>query len=779
MIVNKRYLPIISIACKKLACFVVCLSCLSAPMISTAAVLEEVVVTAQKREESLQDVPISITAITGDAIQSGGIQRLDSLAATIPNLHIAEAVSGSDQFFVRGIGSGVNAGFEMAVGQVIDGFFYGRSRFARAAFLDVERIEVLKGPQGALIGKNTSAGAINITTRKPTDEFEGYITPTYEFDADDGYTIEGAVSGPFSDTLKGRVAVRYDDRDGWIKNLDTGQEDQSVDDIAVRGTLVWEPNDDFDAMVQYMFGDYNRDGRTRQATVCHPGLLGFLAATGNTEDCSEDLNRSTAVTRQGVGQFERFDTEFDVVNLTMNWRVGEHTITSLTGYASTDWIDVFESDLTSAEQTTADFISDEEQFTQEFRIADEAGGKFDYVAGLFYQNAEVNSNFDLHICIPFWPVCNLGPPATPPNGTRVILTEQDSETIAFFGQMTWNINEQFSATFSGRFTHEEKDGTTEQFPAVLFTKTARPPGGPVGLGFTHLLTAGIVENNFSPGGNIQWRPNDDMMFYFSGSRGFKGGGFDHQLSASQTAAENGFRFSDESVTAFEVGGKIVLLDGAAQLNFALFHQEFSNLQISALQPDISFQVGNAASATSKGIEVDGKWAATDALTLSFSMSYLDAEYDTFTDAPCNGQQVRDADPACTLLAPAFTTGIQDLSGQPLQFAPEWNFVFDAEHVWALSGDLNLTAFFRAYYVDDHFLATDLDPNVVQDDYWKIDARLAVSNAADSWELAIIGRNLTDEITAGFGNDGNGSAGNSYFKLTESPRAIALQVTYRF
>lgn len=221
----------------------------------------------------------------------------------------------------------------------------------------------------------------------------------------------------------------------------------------------------------------------------------------------------------------------------------------------------------------------------------------------------------------------------------MILTQQDSETIAVFGQVTWYINEQFSVTFSGRFAHEEKDGTTEQFPAVLFTKTGRPPGGLVGLGFTHLLTAGIVENNFSPGGNIQWRPNDDTMFYFSGSRGFKGGGFDHQLSARQTSAENGFRFG--------------------------------------------------------------------------------------------------------------------------------------------SDDLNLTTFFRAYYVDDHFLATDLAPNLIQDDYWKIDARIAVSNAADTWELAIVGRDLTDEITAGFGNDGNGSAGNSNFSMIESPRAIALQSTYRF
>lgn len=165
-------------------------------------------------------------------------------------------------------------------------------------------------------------------------------------------------------------------------------------------------------------------------------------------------------------------------------------------------------------------------------VTNDTGGHFDYIAGLFFQNAEIDTNFDLHTCIPFFPVC-MGPGPFPPPGTRVITTRQDGETIATFGQGTWHFNNQFSTTFSARFTHEEKDATGEQFAALLYTKTRRPPGGATGLGNEHLLTASIVENNLSPGGNIQWRPNEDVVFYFSGSRGFKGGGFDHQLNASQ------------------------------------------------------------------------------------------------------------------------------------------------------------------------------------------------------------------------------------------------------
>jgi outer membrane receptor protein involved in Fe transport len=739
------------------------------------ATLEEVMVTARKREESLQDVPISITAVAGDRIAAEGIQRMEMLAPTVPNFTFAEAVSGSDQMFIRGVGSGVNVGFEMAVGQVIDGFFFGRSRFGRAAFLDIERVEVLKGPQGALIGKNTSAGAINITTRKPTDEFEGYISPLYEFEADEGFSIEGALSGPITETLKARVAARYDDRDGWVENKDTGEDDQAVEDVSLRGTLVWTPTDSFDATLQYAYGDYDRDGRTRQASTCDPSFLGFLAMTGNTEDCKANQVRYTEITRLGqTGGFENFTTEYDFIGLTLNLQMGTHTLTSLMGYADAEWTDNFESDLSSAEQVGAFLTSEETQKSLEVRVTNEAGGPFDYIIGLYYQDAEIESNFDLHLCIPFYPVCN---PMAPPSGTRVILTDQDGDTIAGFGQLTWNINEQWSATVGARSTHEDKDGRSEQFAAFLYTKDRRPPGGAAGLGNEHNVTGKVDEDNFSPSFELQWRPTDDMMFYGSVRRGFKGGGFDHQLNASQEAAERGFQFDEEEVTAFEIGGKMTLLEGSAQLNWAVFRSEFDDLQISALQPDVSFQVGNAASAITQGVEVDGKWQATENFRLSAAVAYLDAEYDDFPDAPCNGEQVRSMDPACTLVTP--TTGVQDLSGAPLQYAPDWNFVIDGEYVWPLAGDLELVAFARAYYTDDMFLATDLDPNVTQDDYWKIDARLSLSHLTQNWEIAVIGRNLTDEITANFGNDGNGAAGASYFKMIEPPLSIALQGTWRF
>ena len=171
--------------------------------------LEEVVVTAQKREQNLQDVPVAIQAVLGEEMRTSGIEKMETLAPTVPALHVSEAFGG-DQIFLRGLGPGVNFGFEQAVGQVVDGFFYGRSRFSRLQFLDLERVEVLKGPQGAIIGKNTTAGAINITTAKPTAELEGWITLAEEFDGAEGESYEGAISGPLSDKLMARLALRFE-----------------------------------------------------------------------------------------------------------------------------------------------------------------------------------------------------------------------------------------------------------------------------------------------------------------------------------------------------------------------------------------------------------------------------------------------------------------------------------------------------------------------------------------------------------------------------------------
>ena len=298
-----------------------------------AAKLEELVTTAKKREELLSDVPMSIIAVSGESMREQNISSLEGLSPTVPNFSFSEAVSGSDNMFVRGIGSGINYGFEQAVGQFVDGIYFGRSRFGRSMFLDLDRLEILRGPQGAILGKNTTAGAINISTANPTDEFEAWIMPTWEFDGSEGGTIEGAISGPITDNFKARFAVRYDDRDGYVDNVVTGNPDQSRRDISARLKLLWEISDRIDATLMYQWGDHERDGRSMQMSRCGAGLRNmpfFPAMVANGEDCQANFVRNEINLQNGVPTPESNDIEFNLFGLTINWQIGDLMLTSLT-----------------------------------------------------------------------------------------------------------------------------------------------------------------------------------------------------------------------------------------------------------------------------------------------------------------------------------------------------------------------------------------------------------------------------------------------------------------
>ena len=729
--------------------------------------IEEFIVTAQKREERLQDVPISILLAQGEDLQVAGINRLESLAPLMPGFHYSEAVAANDQLFIRGLGSGVNFGFENAVGQVIDDFYYGRSRFGRAAFLDVERVEILKGPQGALIGKNTTAGAINITSKIPTDHFEGWVSANYEFEADQGYTMEGALSGPLSETLAARLALRIDQHDGWTHNSVTGKDSQAMGDITGRLTATWHPDAPFNATLRYQKGDLNREGRAREISRCGQRLLDFIAQNDLPEDCRVNLKRSAVGVRNGVGDFQDFNTDFDTFGLTLNREFSQSTLTSLTGYANYKVNDQVISDLLPLELGNLDALEEWSQWTQELRISSDKNSQLDYILGFYFIHTDQTSGLDVHFTDQ--PLEN--------RATRVIATRQEGDSYAVFGQITWQLSAALSATVGARYTLEEEDARSKQFAAALYTRNPTAiASGPAAGG--HDVAQDRREDDLSPSLTLQWHPTDEMMLYASIRKGFKGGGFDHQLVAEQSAAEQNFQFNKEQVVAYELGSKWVFGGGSSQMNFAIFRNEFDNIQVSSVQDNITFSVGNAASAITQRIEFDGRWRPSKNLNFSWSMAYLDARYNDFANAPCSDEQVRASSPDCRLLTP--TTGIQDLSDKRLQYAPEWAVFTSAEYIMQLSDRLALISTFEAYYSDKVALALDLDPYTFQKEYAKINARFTLTNDRRDWEISAVLRNLTDEITSNFSNDLSGVfSEGSYFRLVESPRAFSVQGLIRF
>jgi outer membrane receptor protein involved in Fe transport len=729
--------------------------------------LEQIVVTARKRVERLQDVPIAITAVSGDFVRKLNVERLEFLSPTIPSLKVSER-TGSDTIGIRGISSGVNLGFEQSVGQVIDGFFYGRSRFTRAAFLDVERVEVLKGPQGALIGKNTTAGVINITGRRPTDSFEGYGALAYQFDGGSGVSAELGASGPVSDTLSARWALRYEDRDGWVKNVANGNHEPSINQITTRGSLLWKPTSELTALAQWTHGNYENKGSSNQLAFCDAELTAFLVSRNVAPDCKADYRRNVLAPVNGTGNFERFRTNLDMVGLTVDWSLGGHTLTWLSGYARFRSSDAPEGDRTPLELLTAAVDESYRQYSQELRVASPTGNTIEYIGGLFYLHSKQKTDFAV--------TATLTPLGTPLAFTNLILTDQKSDTYAVFGQATVNLG-QLALTVDGRYTWEDKSASQIEYPAVPYTRTPLPAPLPPVFN-THDVSQARHERDFSPGVTLKWKPNDGVMTYASWRRGFKGGGFDAQADLKQQDAVDNFQFGAERVTAYEAGAKLTLADRRLTFGAAIFRSDFKDLQVSLIDNSsatgiIITRVGNAAAARSQGVELDTTWRPLSGLTLFGAVTYLEATFRNYDGANCYFGQT--AAQGCSV-----ATGTQDVSGTALPLAPKWAASMHAEQVWSLGSDLKLAVFGQAIHASRQVLVTDLDPRMYQSAYWKVDARITLGASDDRWSLALIGRNLSNRITSMDGNDlPNPLPGFGFHRFVDPSRSISLQGRVRF
>jgi iron complex outermembrane recepter protein len=766
--------------------------------------LEEVIVTAQKRTESLQDVPISITAVSGEKIDDIGITELEEITQYMPNVTINTG-AGTPNLFVRGVGSGTNAGFEQSVGMYIDGVYAGRGALAAVpTTMDLERVEILKGPQGILFGKNTVAGAINITTAKPTDEFEGMVEALYEHDhGEQQYNV--VLSGPLSDTLSGRLAVRHNQMDGWWENTVTGSEGRDDDIWYGRGSLRWQPTDTLEVNAKYEKGDFDR--RSRPVYVYQSDFTGQQNSLGSVPfPVVGDRDR-------GAGDVDgRSVVETDVLAITVDWELDFATFTSISAYSSYDSDgDPGNTDLTATPALTRAKFEEYDQYSQEIRFVSPGGETIDWIAGAYYQQGELDISSQVvaidfaqsgPISVP--PLYSMGPEPGVPG-----IFDQDSDSWAIFGSGTWNATDALRFTLGLRYNEETKDLDKQTFADGLGFR----------VGDSLLLTAGGLliadlrqhefrglsrdEEKWTYSANVQWDVGDDTMLYASVSTGFKGGGYDEAYSSEgeeiRLADANGvptgevvqtgtdasiLEYEDEEVLSYEIGAKMGLLDGAAELNVAVFRMEYENLQTSSLIGDV-FRVGNAGESISQGVEIDGRWLVTEGLTLGGAVAYLDAYYDDFTGATCTIKQTTDPvnHPGCLLpdgtnIAPGQSGG-QDLTDETLTYAPDWSANINARFVMPLGENLMLINTVDINYEDEFYSALDLDPETKHDDATIINARIALASADRDWSVALIGKNLTDEKTSIWNQDVPFTNSNSYFALPNRPRSIALQARYRF
>lgn len=766
--------------------------------IAVAQALEEVVVTARKRAESLQDVPISVQAVSGEQIAVQGIVDFQQLAPYTPNFSYSTAPGASDLYFMRGMGTyGSGIHFEPSVGQVFNGFFSTRSRLGRSALIDVAQVEVLKGPQGAIIGKNTSLGALNITSNKPTDTFEAGISTQYNIEASEGFEVEGFISGPITDRLRGRAVINYRDVDGWIENNITGDDLQKKEDFTGRVIVDFDVTENITAEVLYQRTDFAREGKGSVVAGC----LSFAPPAGPPHsparasalgfDCNGlDAQNSTVDVRRaapGGATFpseEPFDLESDMVGLTLTAEYDDFVITSLTSWTGYEITDFFSGDQLSVERVAINNLEDYEQIYQELRITGNAMDTFDYIAGITYFSGELDALQQFHGI-----AGAVGPPVPAINPAVSRNEFQQSETTSFaaFGQVDWHINEQFTLIGGLRVTDEDRDGAKAQRVGEIYTGdlTAAPvacntPTVPLSActnGDGTPVTGEISKTNVSYNVSLQYQFNDDHKFYATHSTGFKSGGFDLRGAGNPAS----FIFDEEESTNYEIGGKHTFLDGSMRFNWTVFRTKVRGLQVSANDPVLIQQIVAQANATSDGVEFDILWAATESLTWSFVGAYTDARYDSFTGS-CYLSQVETGTGCINVgISAGQRAGVQVLDGERLTFAPEWTFVTGADYTIPL-GNMELRASAKYIYTGSQFTSIERDPFGFQRATGRVDATLELTGTLEGghdWSLALVGRNLTDELVNAFVNSSTLSGSATVSTSLQETRAVALRASINY
>lgn len=782
-------------------------SILSVAIASTAgivnsAVLDEIVVTAQQRAESLQDVPVSVAAVTAEKISDAGVVDLQGLSEYVPNFTINETGI-STTITIRGISSGINPGFEQSVGMYNDGVFYGRDQLARIPMIDMERVEVLRGPQGILFGKNSIAGAVSQITAKPTDQFEGSITALYEPDHGEE-DLRLVLSGPLSENLSGRLAVLTREMDGYVKNAVTGADEQQESEDVIRASLRWDINEDITANLKSSRSTFDVTGRNMEVynsigTPDHITVLNSLQAF----QVDAELN----YVGDNNGHFS--NNEVNNTTLSVDWDLDGLTLTSVTGYVDYEFDENCDCDFTGAAVFNAARQEEYSQFSQEFRFTSDLGGEIDYIAGLFFQSTDLE--YDDQILLPDPTVITtaligagaaaLAPLAAGSSTNRSF--NQEGDIWAAFAQLSWSIADNMRLTVGGRYTEESKDADRVQqhisSPGSPFAGAALPVGiatdpynllyGVFAIEPYETITGNLDDSSFTPVFTLEWDLSETAMAYATWTRGHKSGGFDarsnghpdaavmNAINPLTSAAINGsWEFDRERATSIELGSKMSLAQGAAELSLAFYLTEYSDLQVSQFDGTLGFNVTNAGEATVQGLEADGRWAVSDQLTLTGSAAYLDFNYDKFPNSQCYFGQ--------TPNSPDFP-GLCDVAGQRKEYTPEFQANIGANWSDTVADNLLMDATLDLSYVGDYIYTANLDPRTEQDAYTLVNARIALSDAEGDWVFALIGRNLTDETVINFGGNTplggtlTGGAGNSYYAFVNRPRNVALQATYNF
>lgn len=749
----------------------------------------EIIVTAQGRTQRLRDVPVSVTVASAEDLSRTNIRGLEELSARLPNVKISTSPT-SDYINIRGVGSSANTGFEQSVGTFLDGIYRGRSRSSRSALFDVEQVEVLRGPQTTFFGNNTIAGALNITSRKAGDDFavnaNAFYSPTFR-----EYSLEGGVDVPLTETLTSRLAVRAAGMNkGYLYSPERNQWGPRLASQNVRLSFGWAPASGVEVDARIDYGHQNdRDNFNSELLNCPPdatfggvsrgACLRYVNGVG-IANVDDDINgRSDSAP-------SLFKQEYVEGAVNVRIPVGSSTLILTTGYYNhSNQLMYDASPVPSAYRsplagvtngTVVNYFEDFEQYSQEVRLRSPGDRTIDYIAGVYF--AHTRSKWDNSVGFFFADLGAAIGRSGDPVGIRV-LNDETSTTASAFAALTFRLADGLKFNLAGRYTIVDK--SAGRTPMVGYS----PNRGPLGPdNFTRYSAAQEAalqpavgedpgnfdrpsrrDKKFMPTAGLQYNVTPDIMLYGSYAKGFKAGGYSVITVKSD--------FSPETVDNFELGFKSSFFDRKVNLDVNLFHGQYKDLQesVTVIQTNgvAVARVANVADSVSKGVEATLSIRPLEGLTLRADVAYLNSKYTRYNNAPCTQLQVITRPAPCT----------QDLSGSRRPFAPEVSGNAGIDYAAAVSDGMQLRLSGSMFFSGFYYLSPVADRrNLAQDGFAKFDARIAFGPASRAWEVAIVGRNLTDRITFAYALPMPGAAG-TFFKLPEAPRSFGIQLSGKF
>jgi len=737
--------------------------------------LEEIIVTAQKREQNLQEVPVAVSVLTGEALNRSTSFNIEGLQTLVPSLNFKKGGTNlNSSLFLRGVGTiNFSVAAEPSVSAVVDGVVMARAGEAFGDLFDVERLEVLRGPQGTLFGKNSSAGVINVVSVMPGSELGGYVDlGWYE---DDEIRVKGAVDVPVSENFRTRLTGFVSEFDGHITNLYDGKKINGYDRYGLRGIAQWDATEDlqFTFIADWREADDNCCGEIlaippvgANALAVQQLLQGVDLRGDETREVRHNLTTRT--------EEEAWGTSMQV-----DWDVGDHALTSITAYRSWDNREIREGDwfdqaAAYVGNTFAQLHDDGPQesttLSQELRLASPVGQFFEYVLGLYYFEAEADRVFTrrvINCTASTLPVDATGLRPCTPAASTIVNAESTASfgseitNYAMFGQTTLNFSDAWRGILGLRYTNDEVSYYHDRIPSPVAAPGLRTD--------TTGYRDETDEDDLSGKIGVQWDTTDWLMTYATYTRGYKGPAYNVFFNMNPTSLPV---IEAETVDAYEIGLKATLFDGSTIVNVAVFDASYDNYQANVpdnLNGVVVTRLTNAGEVSTSGVEVDFVSRPFDNFTLSGGLAYTDAQIESFTPPP------------------GAPPGTSDRNGEPLPLAPEWKVSLVGDYRWEM-GELPFDFFanLAASYTDSQVselpdTAANVPintPLVTIDSYSLLDGTIGAETKDGRYRLSIVGRNLTDESYASLISTG-GPTRVRYLIPREADRYFGVQFRANF